>query len=66
MARINPLAYFSFSIIERVKFLYLVSLKYYIFNRKEHIGHQCRKTTVLSCHGYLIKTGVEKMNYIEI
>ncbi len=29
-----------------------------------HIPHQCRKTTVLSCHRCLIKTGVEKMNNI--
>ncbi len=33
-------------------------------NRKVHIRHQCRKTTVLSCHSCLINTGVEKMNYI--
>jgi hypothetical protein len=30
------------------------------------IKHQCRKTTVLSCHRCLINTGVEKMNNIEI
>jgi hypothetical protein len=28
------------------------------------IRHQCRKTTVFSSHGYLINTGVEKMNNI--
>jgi len=33
-------------------------------NRTEHIRHQCRKTTVLSCHRHLINTTVEKMNYI--
>ncbi len=35
-------------------------------NRRAHIRHQCRKTTVLSCHRCLINTGVEKMNYIQI
>jgi len=34
------------------------------FNRTGHIRHQCRTTTVLSCHRCLIKTGVEKMNNI--
>jgi hypothetical protein len=29
-----------------------------------HIRHQCWKTTVFSCHIYLIKTGVEKMDNI--
>ncbi len=31
-------------------------------NGTVHIRHQCRKTTVLSCHRCLINTGVEKMN----
>ena len=35
-------------------------------NRAAHIRHQCRKTTVLSCHRCLINTGVKKMNYILI
>jgi len=26
--------------------------------------HQCRKIAVLSCHRFLINSGVEKMNYI--
>ncbi len=30
-------------------------------NRATHIRHQCRKTTVLSCHRCLINTGVEKL-----
>jgi hypothetical protein len=34
------------------------------YNRTAHIRHLCQKTTVLSCHRYLINTGVEKMNYI--
>jgi hypothetical protein len=33
-------------------------------NGTAHIRHRCRKTTALSCHSYLIKTGVEKMNNI--
>ncbi len=33
-------------------------------SRRAHIRHQCRKTTVLSCHRCLINTGVEKMNNI--
>jgi len=33
-------------------------------NRAEHIRHQFRKTTGLSCHGCLINIGVEKMNNI--
>ncbi len=33
-------------------------------NGTSHIRHQCRKTTVLSCHRCLINTGVEKMNNI--
>ncbi len=32
------------------------------FNRTAHIRHQCKKTTVLSCHRCLINTGVGKMN----
>ncbi len=32
-------------------------------NRTAHIRHQCRKTTLLSCHRCLINTGVEKMSY---
>jgi hypothetical protein len=35
-------------------------------NRTAHIRHQCRKTTVLSCHRCLISSGVEKMNNIQI
>jgi hypothetical protein len=31
-----------------------------------HIGHQCRKTTVLRCHRCLIDPGNDKMNIIEI
>ncbi len=33
-------------------------------NRTVRIRHQCRKTTVLSCHRCLINTGVEKINNI--
>ncbi len=29
-----------------------------------HVRQQCMKATVLSCHIYLIMTGVEKMNNI--
>jgi hypothetical protein len=29
-----------------------------------HIRHQCRKIAVLSCHRFLISSGVEKMNKI--
>ncbi len=32
-------------------------------NRTANIGHQCRKTTGLSCHRCQIDTGIEKMNY---
>jgi hypothetical protein len=28
------------------------------------IRHQCRKTAVLSCHRFLINSGVEKMNKV--
>ncbi len=35
-----------------------------IDNRTTHIRHQCRKTAVLSCHRFIIKTGAEKMNNI--
>jgi len=35
-------------------------------NGTVRIRHQCRKTTVLSCHRCLINTGVEKMNFIKI
>jgi len=31
---------------------------------KHCIRHQCKKITVLSCHRYLISTGIEKMNNI--
>jgi hypothetical protein len=37
-----------------------------VINRTAHIRHQCRQTTVLSYHRYLINTGVEKMNNILI
>jgi hypothetical protein len=30
-------------------------------NGTAHIGHQCRKTVVLSCHRCPISTGVENM-----
>ncbi len=33
-------------------------------NRTAHNWHQCRKTTVLSCHRCVINSGVEKTNYI--
>ncbi len=33
-------------------------------NGTARIRHQCRKTAVLSCHRYLINSGVEKMNNI--
>jgi hypothetical protein len=33
-------------------------------NRTAHIRHQCRKTPVLSCHIFLIDSGVERMNHI--
>jgi len=33
-------------------------------NRTAHIRHLSKKTSILSCHRFLIKTGVEKMNYI--
>jgi hypothetical protein len=34
-------------------------------NLTMHIRHQCRKTTFLSCHRCLIKTGVEKWTTFE-
>ena len=33
-------------------------------NRTAHIRHQCMKTTVLSCHRWVVNTGVEKINNI--
>jgi hypothetical protein len=33
-------------------------------DRRACIIHQCRKTTVISCHRCLINTGIEKMTYI--
>jgi hypothetical protein len=33
-------------------------------SRKVYIEHQCRETTVLSCHRCLISSGVKKMNNI--
>jgi hypothetical protein len=35
-----------------------------VMHRIACIRHQCRKAAVLSCHGCLINTGVEKMNNI--
>jgi hypothetical protein len=32
-----------------------------LLNAAVHIRHQCRKTTVLSCHRCLINTGVENL-----
>ncbi len=43
----------TFCILERVKQLIKSN-----FNRTTCIRHQCRKTTVLSCHRCLINTGV--------
>ncbi len=41
--------------------------RYNIFlNRRAHIRHLCRKTTVSRCHICLINTGIEKMNNIKI
>ncbi len=34
-------------------------------NRRAHIRHLCRKTTVFNCHRCLINTGVEKMSKIK-
>ncbi len=34
------------------------------YNGTAHNRHQCRKTAVLSCHIFLINSGVEKMNNI--
>jgi hypothetical protein len=33
-------------------------------NGTVHIRHQCRETAVLNCHGFLINSGVEKMNNV--
>ncbi len=41
-------------------------LRFIALNRRAHMRYQCRKTTVLSSHRCLIKTGVEKMNNILI
>jgi hypothetical protein len=35
-----------------------------IHNGTAHIRQQCNKTAVLSCHRFLINSGVEKMNNI--
>ncbi len=35
-----------------------------VSNRTACIRHQCRKAPVLSCHRFLINTGVEQLNYI--
>ncbi len=35
-----------------------------IHNGTAHIRQQCKKTAVLSCHRFLISSGVEKMNDI--
>ncbi len=45
-------------------FLRLFWLYNYTPNRPMHIRHQCRETTVFSCHRCLINTGAEKMNNI--
>ncbi len=37
-----------------------INKTFYNCNRTTHIRHQCRKTTVLTCHGCLFNTGVEK------
>ncbi len=37
-----------------------------LFNGTAHIRHQCRKKAVLSCHRFLIKSDVEKLNNILI
>jgi hypothetical protein len=37
---------------------------YNLHNGTAHNRHQCRKTAVLSCHRFLINSGIEKMNNI--
>jgi hypothetical protein len=37
-----------------------------VYDIAAHIRYQLNKTPVLSCHGYLINTGVEKMNNIQL
>ncbi len=37
-----------------------------VYDIAAHIRYQLSKTPVLSCHGYLINTGVEKMNNIKL
>ncbi len=37
---------------------------FYDCNGTANIRHQCRKIAVLSCHRFLINSGVEKMNNI--
>ncbi len=42
----------------------LLNFVVFLVNRTAQVRHQCRKTTVLSCHRRLIITGVEKLNSI--
>jgi hypothetical protein len=50
--------YFHFCIL--FIFISIFNLLKIAANGRVHIRHQCRKTTVLSCHRCLSKTGVEK------
>jgi hypothetical protein len=34
-------------------------------NGTAHIRHQCRETAVLTCHSFLINSGVETLNNIK-
>jgi hypothetical protein len=46
--------------------LYLNAVHFFMtsVNGTVHIRHQCRKTAVLSCHIFLISSGVWKMDHI--
>ncbi len=41
------------------------TIQHCLSKRGANLRHLCRKTIVLSCHGCLIKTGVEKTNILK-
>jgi len=61
---ITTLSIMTLSIMAVISGTILNQKHFYKFNGTAGIRHQCRKTAVLSCHRFLINSGVEEMNNI--
>jgi hypothetical protein len=66
---VGQVSAFMFSrVVDNFVYLFIAALcrmmQNALINGRAHIRHQCRKKAVLSCHRFLINSGVEKMNNI--